>query len=90
MQAKDDIFSLWPSISAMADDLGRGYDTVLAWRSRKRIPEDAWPDVIDAAAKRGHTITAGDIFERNAAPKKRGWPRKVRKIRPKRAEARVG
>lgn len=90
MQVIQDIFGIWPSVSVMADDLGRGYDTVLAWRTRGRIPEDAWTDVIAAAEKRGHALTAGDILVCNATMKKRGWPRKIRSIRRKRAEARAG
>lgn len=89
MQEIGDIFGTWPSIGDMATDLRRKYDTVLAWRIRKRIPEDAWTDVIVAAAKRGRELTVGDILVCNAQIKKRGRAaHKVKRIRrAKRAEA---
>ncbi len=83
MQAIQDIFRIWgDSVSPMAADLGRPYDTVLAWKIRKRIPEDAWQDVIAAAAKRGRSITLDDILAVNKPLGKRGKrPASSRKIR---------
>lgn len=80
----------------MAMDLNRPYDTVLAWKLRKRIPEDAWPDVIAAAAKRGHALTLADILAVNTPPGRRGRKlgqrgqkrMKAAKIRARKAEAR--
>ena len=92
MQAIQDIFRIWgESVTPMAQDLGRPYDTVLAWRTRGRIPEDAWQDVIDAAAKRGRTITVADILAVNGALGKRGKrPGPSRKMKTrKRPESRV-
>ena len=90
MQAIHDIFGLWPSVGVMASELERGYDTVLAWRTRGRIPEDAWDDVIAAASKRGTQLSIGQIVAANAPIKKRGRAaHKVRKIRAKRNEARA-
>lgn len=91
MQAIHDIFGIWPSVSVMATELDRGYDTVLAWRTRQRIPEDSLNDVVQGAAKRGVNLTREQILEANAPIKKRGRPaHKVRKIRARRTEARAG
>lgn len=90
MQAIHDIFGLWPSVGVMATELERGYDTVLAWRTRGRIPEDAWDDVIVAASKRGSQLSIAQIVAANAPIKKRGRAaHKVKKIRPRRTEARA-
>lgn len=73
MQEIHDIFQIWgDSVTPMAADLGRPYDTVLAWKLRGRIPEDAWQDVIEAAAKRGSAITVVDILAVNKKLGKRG------------------
>jgi hypothetical protein len=91
MQAKVDIFGIWDSVGDMAEGLERKYDTVLAWRTRGRIPEDAWTDVIAAALNRGVILTVTQILEFNTPIKKRGKPpSKVKGIRVKRAEARAG
>lgn len=90
MQAIRDIFTAFGTVSRLADALGKKYDTVLAWRTRGRIPEDAWTEVIAAARKIGLNITAAQLFEFNAPMKKRGKPpSKVKAIRAKRPESRV-
>lgn len=89
MQAIEDIFTAFGTVHQLADELGRKYDTVLAWRTRGRIPEDAWADVIAAARKRGIELTAGQILEFNTPMKKRGKPPKHKAIRARRAESRV-
>lgn len=90
MQAIHDIFGLWPSVGVMATELERGYDTVLAWRTRGRIPEDALEDVVAAAAKRGIGLSIAQIIAANAPIKKRGRAaHKVRKIRARRTETRA-
>lgn len=89
MQAIHDIFGVWPSVGVMATELERGYDTVLAWRTRGRIPEDAWTDVIGAAAKRGAQLSIAQIVAANAPIKKRGRAaHKVKKLRSRRSEIR--
>lgn len=88
MQALRDIFGIWSSIRNMADDLNRPYDTVLAWRIRKRIPEDAWQDVIDAAKRRGKNLTVAQILTWNAPLGRRGRVR-TKPIRVKRPEERA-
>lgn len=75
MQELHDIFAIWTSIKAMADDLGELEDTVYRWKKRGRIPEDAWPTVIEKAARREVLVTAQMLMKFNAVPKKRGRPR---------------
>lgn len=72
MQAFDDIFGIWNSITAMSTAVGENYDTVRKWRSNKRIPETSWRSLIQAAALRGHLLTADDLLRLNTPPPKRG------------------
>jgi hypothetical protein len=51
------IFRMWPTLSDLAADLGRPYPTVAAWKQRGSIPARYDLDLVQAAAKRGHTIT---------------------------------
>jgi len=90
MQALDDIFSIWTSISSLATALNEKEDTVYRWKKRRRIPEDAWQPVIDAAALRGKTLTIADMHAANRPPKRRGKPaHKPKPVRRRRAEARA-
>jgi hypothetical protein len=73
MQAIHDIFALWPSISAMANDLNENSDTVLRWKYRGRIPEPAWPKVIERSAALGQPVTAEFLLAVNTPMKQRGW-----------------
>lgn len=70
MQAVSDIFGIWPSISAMAEDLGQPYDRVQKWHARRRIPVTAWPRVIEKAARREKLLTMADMAAINL-PKQR-------------------
>lgn len=81
MQALRDIFEIWDSIGEMAKGVRRPYDTVLAWKLRGRIPEDAWRDVINAAALHKVRLTVEQIMAVNEPVKQRG--------RRRRSEARV-
>lgn len=65
MQALQDIFAIWPSIQAMANDLDEKYDTVKRWRIRERIPATVWPKLIEKAARREHLVTATQLLELN-------------------------
>lgn len=75
MQAIDDIFGIWPSLREMAEDLGQLEDTVYRWKQRGRIPEDAWPGIIEKAAGREKLVTASQIMRFNAPIARRGRPR---------------
>lgn len=92
MQALQDIFDLWPTLAEMARSTGRKYDRVRKWQKAKRIPEDSWQAVIDAALVKGRVLTAADLLAANAPPKLRGRPaHKIRHLRRrKRSEERIG
>lgn len=79
MQTLGDIFTtVWPNARVMAAEIGEDYDTVRRWRSRARIPERAWPKIIEKAARREVFITAGKLLELNREPKRRGRLAKTR------------
>lgn len=71
-----DIFAIWPSISAMAEDLNEKHDTVFRWKLRRRIPEHVWPSVIEKAAKRERLVTAAQLLALNGPMGRRGRPSK--------------
>lgn len=48
---------IWPTVRELADDLGLPYTTVHSWSVRGRIPSERDFEIIEAAAKRGVTIT---------------------------------
>lgn len=74
MQELLDIFEIWPSIKEMAADLNEKYDTVKRWRNRRRIPSDAWPQIIEKAARREQLVTANQLLAFNNAPRRRRSP----------------
>jgi len=61
------IAHIWPSIAALASDLGRPYQTVAAWKLRGRIPADYDLDLIEAARKRGKRLTLEELAEARRA-----------------------
>lgn len=69
MQALQDIFTIWPSLNEMAADLGEKYDTVKRWRNRGRIPNRAWPAIIEKAARREQLVTAAQLLALNPPSK---------------------
>ncbi len=68
------IFQLWDSPTDFAKAISRKPDTVRKWKKFRRIPQDAWPDVILAAALKGCELTVEDIIAANAPMKQRGRP----------------
>lgn len=88
MQAVQDIFALWPTISEFAQAIDANPDQVRKWKKFRRIPQESWQSVIDAAQKRGVTLTIETIVSANAPMKPRGRPpaRRAKRIR---AEARA-
>jgi len=69
-----DIFELWPTVTAMAKAISAKPDTVRKWKKTKRIPEDAWHSVIDAALVKGCRLTVDMIMAANEPMKRRGRP----------------
>jgi hypothetical protein len=89
MKALHDIFTVWPSYQAMAQDLGQASDTVRKWWL-KRIPCEHWPATIEAAGRLGVTLTLDDLMRLNPPRKVRDpstYRRKARKS-TRRAKAR--
>jgi hypothetical protein len=80
MQAIQDIFQIWPSVTVMAREVGAPFDRARKWLHCGRIPVDVWPAVIAAAEKRGRKLTADELL---AATKPRP---KGGKLRVKRAQ----
>jgi hypothetical protein len=61
---------IWPTIREIADDLGLPYTTVHSWAERGNIPSYYDVDLIDAAARRGSTLTL-EHLARHRRPKRR-------------------
>jgi hypothetical protein len=51
------IDDIWPTLSDLAADLGKPYPTVAAWKRRGSIPARYDLQLVQAARKRGHTLT---------------------------------
>lgn len=72
MQAIRDITSaVWPSVRAMAADIGEDYETARKWLQRGRIPERVWPALIRRSAHTDRPITADQLLKLNRPRKKR-------------------
>lgn len=90
VQGIQDIFTkVWPSVRALAEDINEEYDTVLRWRLKKRIPQDAWPKVIAKSAARNQPITADQLLSLCAPMKQRGRPAHKRRRRDRKTGLRV-
>lgn len=86
MRQTHDVFALWSSTAEMATAISAKPDTVRKWKKYGRIPQDAWPEVIVAAALKGVELTTDDIIAFNTPMKPRGRPAHKRRLR-KRIEA---
>lgn len=62
MQNFRDIISLWPTVAAMASDVGVGERTGFSWWQRDSIPSDRFASVVRAAAKRGYIGVTADAL----------------------------
>lgn len=72
MQAIRDITTkVWPSVRAMAVDIGEDYETVRKWFQRERIPERVWPAIITKSATAKLPLTADKLLRLNRPRKKR-------------------
>jgi hypothetical protein len=65
-----DVIDLWESPQVLADDLGSKLTRVQKWRARRRIPPKAWPEVLDAAKRRGLPISADTLMTATARGRK--------------------
>lgn len=57
---------IWPCAHDLAQDLDVPYQTVASWR-RRGIPHRRFPEIIRAAAGRGHTLTYEYLTDPQAA-----------------------
>jgi len=57
-----DIISLWPTVTAMASDVGVGERTGFSWWQRDSIPSDRFASVVRAAARRGYIGVTADAL----------------------------
>ncbi|AYE85078.1 hypothetical protein [Sulfitobacter sp. D7] len=66
----EQILKIWPTMSELAKDIDKPYSTVAAWKARGKIPADHDFVLIDAAKKRGESLTLEQLAQarRNAAP----------------------
>lgn len=61
------LLSIWPTVAAIADDLGLPYPTVAAW-SQRGIPPRRFKQIIAAAEKRGKVLTFESLLEPDGEP----------------------
>lgn len=66
------ISHIWPTIRSLADDLGTPYTTVHSWYVRGRIPPDRDLDLIEAAKRRGATLTLEQLARARRAQTQEG------------------
>lgn len=52
-----EILSLWPDLRVLADDIGRPYHTVSAWKRRGSIPVAYWSAIVASARARGLSVS---------------------------------
>lgn len=69
MVTMDRLREIWPTIRALADDLGEPYPTVQAWAHRG-VPAKRYAQIIRAARKRGHDLTFEELA--GLAPPRKG------------------
>ncbi|MDT1061173.1 hypothetical protein RM190_04830 [Paracoccus sp. CPCC 101403] len=63
------ISHIWPTLAELAEDLGKPYPTVAAWKHRGRIPSDYDFDLIAAAERRGKMLTLEELAAARRSPK---------------------
>lgn len=57
------------TVSALAAEFHAPYQTVAAWKQRKTIPAERWPELIEVAKKRGVDLTLEMLHEWQRATK---------------------
>lgn len=63
---------IWPTIKSLADDIGVPYSTAHSWLARGRIPASRDFELIEAAARRGKTLTLEQLALSRAASVREG------------------
>lgn len=67
-QTLDELFSIWESMTAMADAIGETHWNVRKWKTRKSIPPEHWARVINAAREKGVDLSTDDLMLMHALP----------------------
>lgn len=65
-----DVLALWPSLSALAGDIGVPYGVAKQWRMRNSIPPEHWQALIAAAKERRIAGVTADALTAIAARRK--------------------
>lgn len=68
---RDITLRVWPTVRAMAADIGEDYETARKWLLRGRLPERVWPALIQKSAHTPHPLTADMLMRANLPRKKR-------------------
>jgi len=63
----DKVFSIWDSSADLAREIGENPATVRSWRNRGSIPADRDLDLIEAAKRRGKSLSLEVLAEARAA-----------------------
>lgn len=67
----DHIAHIWPTMAALAGDLGLPYTTAASWKQRGRIPADYDLDLVAAAKRRGASLTLEELARARVPPTSR-------------------
>lgn len=81
-QPFEGVFALWPTLAEMGADIKREPDTIRKWRKFGRIPPDAWPALIAAAAEKGSRLSVDGLLRLNRPRKKRDPSSYRREVHP--------
>lgn len=63
----DHISHIWPNMAELALDLGKPYSTVAAWKHRGSIPAKYDFEIVEAAKRRGHSLTFEELARARVA-----------------------
>lgn len=66
----DDVFGWWKTVPEMAAAVGESHWTVQKWRTRKRIPDEYWTSLIEAARLKGKKLSADELLLMHNPPKR--------------------
>lgn len=65
------LLTIWPTIKALATDLGEPYQTVASWGQRG-VPPRRYAQIIRAAREKGHNLTFEDLALLDTSEQDRG------------------
>lgn len=57
MDSFRDLLGQWPSLEALAHDVGATTHRVSKWRIRDRVPSEYWQALLEGAERRGIPVT---------------------------------